>query len=515
MKMTKLLSLLFALTICGQALATEKARAYFSPHQGKAAFQRIFSEIQTARESVYVTVYSWKMAALRKSLESALSNKYCVEFKNRWKKNEKCLRYQPKPKADVYLVMDNRHEEKRLKDIVALEKQGAKIRVSKKGMHEKFVMVDEHFVMNTSANFSHGAQNNYSESFVMFKLQGNSNSSLLLLKEALKKEFALIWNAGREQKTESNPKAYGKHHPPLPLKAWSEQEMSDERIEFLSSSMNFRIKHLKSTQADGLYTKLSSTDRWMVMGRISELIDQAQHSVVLNVNYLLWGPLLEALKRAHDRGVTVRILNDNKNANNRKDYSSDFAYYVKKQTPNAPIPARFKFYSFFPTSGKSYLNHHKYLLIDYYQGNKQPVRDHTVLIFGSHNLSYRAEKNQFDNMIVFKTPFFTGLYKDFAQEFEQMWMQGRTSKDQPRQDVWKYYLTPSRGKYRIHSSRMDMSVALTGSEINALKRNLKKLAPNMLDRKVPRGLLENCFYYSPSAQKYYDRSFKECNGERK
>ena len=495
-------------TAQGAGAAGDRVGGYFSPREGREAFEQIFSAIARAEQSVYVTVYSWKMSRLKASLASALSGRFCRKFKSGKQAAGQCLSYQPKTPAAVYLILDKRHEQQRLKDINELEQLGAQVRISTKTMHEKFLIVDGHFMMNTSANFSYGARDKYHENFVLFFDDPSTQGPWDGLRAALMAEFVLIWNAGREQKQGAG---FAPHHRNLKSNTGRNPLLgSDSPLEFLSSSMNFKVKKLSTPQADGSFTVLHRRGSSRVTDRIVYWLDQAQHSIEMSVNYLLLDALYQALKRAHDRGVVVRIINDNKSANKGKDYSNAFARYVRSQDSQTPAPTRFKFYSFFPTSGKSYLNHNKYLLIDYAQDSKTPVGEGTVLISGSHNLSRTAEVGQFDNMIVYKTPQFSALYSHFSEDFELLWGQGRGSDDQPSPAIWNYYLTPVRGKYRIHSTDIDQVLSLTGGEITRLKRALKKLAPAMLDRKVPRQLLEDCWYYSPGSRKYYDRSHREC-----
>ena len=450
--------------------------AHFSPMGGKIAFQEIFSEIQKAKESIYITAYSWRVPQLRKSIASALSNDYCVEFVNPWAKDEECLRYQKKSAAQVYLVLDKGYEKARIEDIEFLESLGAQIRISTKKMHEKFVIVDDRFIMNTSANFSTGAQNRFSESFVMFSINDNSPKSLHWLKSALKREFAIIWNAGREQKIDDD--VYATPHPLIPMKSLPDLGDTHKQVEFLSSSMNFNIKTLDRMEKDGSYIHLKSAKTFVVVDRIVELIDGANHSVSLNMNYILLKSIYKALQRAYNRGLSIRIINDYQNAGSWKDYSNHFDRYVKKKDPKAPAPARFKFYGLQAKPQNMYLNHNKYILIDYYRGSSKPVRENTLLIFGSHNLSNMAETNQFDNMMVFKTSLFVSIYNDFSNDFEDLWMLGRDKKDKPKSHIWEYYLIESRdGTDPLHlgAEGPDKTITLTYKEIKKLKEIRKSM----------------------------------------
>ena len=497
-----ILTLFFLLVFSPVAFSIE---AYFSPHQGSEAFEKIFKRIREARKSVYVTVYSWRDQELAQSLRWAVGNRLCLEYKNFGQRDESCGVYGEKSRAAVYVVMDKRHEKSKLKTIEALEKWGVQVRVSVKGMHEKFVVVDDRFVMNTSANFSPGAKAKYSESFVAYFLNEDSPESLFALKDKLKREFALIWNAGREQKGSVVI------HPALPMESLSSDGVREQKeVEFLSSSVNFEIKSLSKVSKKGVYTRLFSTKTTLVADRIVELIDGAGYSIALNINYLLLEPIYKALIRAYSRGVSVRIVNDNKNISSSRDYSNRFASYVRKENPKAPCPTRFKFYSFAPSPTKSFLNHHKYILVDYYWGHDASVRSNTVLIAGSHNLSKTAETEQFDNMIVFKTSLFESLYHSFAQEFEHLWFLGRNEQDQPSENIRRNYLVPVRGKYRFHAQNIDFIVTLTSQEMRDLKKDLKKLAPKIMSRETSLSVLKRCTFYSPETQKYYNNNHELC-----
>ncbi len=445
-----------------------KTLALFSPKDGPKAFDIIFEEISNAQEYVYITIYSWKLDGVRESALKACENG-----------------------AKVYIVMDKRHESKAKSDIKELEESNcAEIRRTTKTMHEKFVIVDDHFLVNSSANFSSGAKYKYNESFVFMCDDNNTWGIEDDMIQQFKHEFAVLWNSGKDTKHDKNgssnltPEYLGKGdenkilYPPKGCKEAC----------LYSSSTNFRYKVDKDLGIK-LYTIKSARK---VEDQMVEVIENATKTLYMSVNYLLLPRLCEKIEDAIERGVDVKVVNDNKGV---KDWD-DCTVQLSQKYPEL---FRYKFYSFFPNARKALLNHNKYFIADYDPKSKTPISSRTVLVAGSHNFSETAEKKQFDSMVIYRTMKFSNLYEAFYKDFDALFNLGRDEMKKRREEI----LEGRNNYFRIHQSNDDNLISLTKDEIDDLKKDLLKKAPGMLDRDVPRETLENCDFYNPETGKYY------------
>lgn len=455
----------------------------FSPDEGADAFTKIFDKIENAQSEVLITIYSWSMGQIKTSVERACENG-----------------------AQVKILMASRHENKREDTIQQLDAlECVDIKVSPKNMHEKIVIVDDQFAVNTSANFSPGARSKYNENFIFFEdFDPMTTSEIDCAIKDLKQEFSILWNYGRDSKFDVDESEI--INIPYLDELFNVVNLPGERaISFYSSSMNFNI----TVRDNGSLYLRRNPRRRVVETAIVDAINNAEHSVYLSVNYLLLPNICSALETALERGIDVKAINDNKGINDWDDCT----YQLAKDYPER---FRFKVYSFFATAGKAYLNHNKFLIIDYYPDETISVKENTILISGSHNLSETAETNQFDNMMFFKTEKYRDLYESFYEDFLMVFDLKR-AENEPEPEVLASILRPFRGHYRIHFPRRNV-VSLTIPEYRLLLNELNEIAPGMLDKEtVPADVLKNCDYYNPSTELFYTYSsgeFEYCGSKR-
>ncbi len=124
------------------------------------------------------------------------------------------------------------------------------------------------------------------------------------------------------------------------------------------------------------------------------------------------------------------------------------------------------------------------------------MREKTVLLSGSYNLSRTAEQNQYDNLVVYKGDDYKELYADFKKEFDNQWFWNRPN-DVPKQEVIQQFLTVNNGSYPIHISE---AVSLSWEETMQLRADVNKKAPGIFS-----GLSRNrdCLYYDPAKKSYW------------
>jgi phosphatidylserine/phosphatidylglycerophosphate/cardiolipin synthase-like enzyme len=496
-----------------------EVKAYFSPYEGKKAFAEIFKQIASAEDYVYVTIYSWSMKnKLEEAIQSACDNGaqvFAVVNND-----------QKQTKEDIEAGKIKKLIEKKKDDILPLLKSCAMFKYSNKTMHEKFVVVDDRFAVNTSANYSTGAVSQYSENFIFaYDDQSKENEWSDTFIRALKQEFEFLYNFSydpdfaiyfSEAIFEELVFSHGNRLDFKPTKSGA--------LSFYSSGMNkfytlktraqkgkaFMGHKLYDCQKNGESKKTSvpkscddpseATASKLVVDMIADYVGGAKHSIYLGVNYLTHSTVCDAVKGAVKRGLDVRIVTDNKQINSSRDCTR----ILSKQYADRPEIAnklRYKTYSHQPARVNNYLQHSKYLLIDYREGAQNPVSEDTKLISGSHNISFKAENDNFENMVVFESEQFSNLYQRFYSDFQKLYSWGRSDADKvSNSQIDKIIKKTSRGSYKIHYGSKDTVTSMTLREAASLRKELEQRAPGMFD--ADKETLENCMYYNPKTKKY-------------
>jgi phosphatidylserine/phosphatidylglycerophosphate/cardiolipin synthase-like enzyme len=442
----------------GRIPSAEVTTAMFSPWNGKEAFEKIYQAIQSAKHDVKVSVYSWSDSDFDKAIETAVKNGVNVR---------------------VVLHPDLAKKKGMPEKMVKLETMAAKgkvaFKVAPRNMHEKFLIVDGEYLMNTSANMSSGAKNSYSENFVF------TNGPAFII-ENFENEFAVIWNSGKDVKHGPTDVIEDR----LPYNGAKHQTTGKE-ITLYSSSMNYNyIENATASVAynEGKYIKLQAkgggVGPYTVRDAIISAVKNAKKNVYCSFNHFNIKEISDALLEASKRGVDVKLTVDNQEFRERFnpeaiEMTPHFVENWKKIAGNEKknVPVRVKWYSHAPNPTRWLLNHHKFLLVDY---DAQGGSDNTVLVTGSYNLSETAEHNQFDNMVTFRGTKYAALQKSFLDEFNKLWSWERSA-DKPNADIVKHYTTVSNGVLPIHHNR---AVSLTWEEIFDLRSQVRAIAPEFL-----------------------------------
>lgn len=438
----KHISLLFLISLISFP-GFSKVESFFTPHQGKEGFGQIYQEIENAKKSVEVTIYSWSAVGLEKAIEKGIQN------------NNISVRIVLHPK----LI-----KKQSIKDKVEhLERLGAQVKISTKDMHEKFVLVDDTLAINTSGNFSNGAQNKYSENIVFHYDDGEEHIKQLI--QSFNTEFNILWNYSRPyDKSKEYTSTLSELH--FEGKDLFNVPMNNEKNIFLSSSMNFNGKKVNSSNQQPLSLRIASDKPWTIKDAIIAELDKAKHTVHLCLNHFFIKEIADKLIQIHrDRGVIVKFAVDNQEYKTSKNTLEMTPYFVKEWLKLHPgmeeeIPVRVKFYSHRPSFRYWSLNHHKFLIID------QGTADQT-LINGSYNLSKKAEQGQFDNMVIYKGQEYSKLIDSFFNEFENMWFYNRNQDDSVNQDFIQYFFTIKNGYYPLHHYS---SQSLTWNEVSEFQK---------------------------------------------
>jgi len=469
------------------SFGNSNVEAYMSPQQGKEAFSKMYNIIRDAKTDVNVTVYSWSDSGFSKALHAALD-----------KKNP--------PKVRV--VMRKSVFKKHLDDIAKLEAKGAMFKKAKIQLHEKFILADSTYLVNSSANMSGGAKIRYSENFVFFNAEdAERNSDLYSIIRDFKQEFAIIWNSAHDHITEKEKYVADV----LNHKEKKANKMTAlKNLSLISSSMNYKVtspskRDFKKGSIIGLKRIPNKTNQiWMVKDSIIKAIGMAKHSIHLNINHFNLKEISDALIAATKRGVDVKLAVDSqeyKTRTNGKEMTPQFVedWYKEYGTKNE-APVRIKFYSFVPHFSSWSLNHHKYIMIDY---NPKPGNG-TFLLTGSYNYSKTAEHSKFDNQVLFRSSEYQHIYNAFFEEFDYLWSQGRDERDKPKTRLINYFKTVKNDLLPLHSSK---PVALSWKEATKLKAEISKSFPQ--SRTFYK--FKHCQFYNVKKDVYLNRDAKsEC-----
>ena len=475
---------LFILLLSFNAYAKNKnqVKAYFSPHQGQKAFVKMYDLISKTKTSASITVYSWSDKGLNKAIKTALSK-------------------EDKPKIRLVLSphLWRAKKEKLRPQVTELELMGAEFKVAIKDMHEKFSLIDDITLINTSANFSLGARTRYSENFIFHTRKDKDSPYLQELFSQFKNEFKILWNTGKDIYTHDEQMSEKFITPE------NELFSLDSKTEFFSSSMNFSLKeNLPPSKRllQGRYFSLRrikdqfKQNTWTVRDQLLSLIKNAKHSIKLGLNHLAIEAVSDALIEATQRGIDVKFVVDNQEFRRKAKKSALMAKFVEdwKAIPGNDIkdlPVRVKYYSISPNPIYWFLNHHKFILIDYKVNGIG-----TKLYSGSYNISRKAEHNQFDNMVLYDDPSFKKLYTSFNNEFNHLWKLNRPSKELSEQDYLKL-IEGSEEKLIVHFFR---PISLSWHEIQTLRRLFVKKVDIDFWKELKNH--KQCRYYIPTKKKF-------------
>lgn len=454
-------------SLLSTALLSAQPEAMFSPYEGVDAFNRIYKNVEGAKKTAHLTIYSWSDNGITDAMENLLKDN-------------------PEVKLRVVLHRPLARKDSTLEKVAKLEKLGAMFKMARMNMHEKFVLVDNIKLVNTSANMSGGAKTKYAEDFVFIDSEGEKDNLALI--ESFQREFAILWNSsddivsiGEKQKADILK---------LDLSR-SNLARAQNPMTFHSSSMNFTLSangksstnYKKGRSIKLSKRNLSNGERpFVVSTAMIRAIDNAKESIDLSLNHFNLYSVSQALIRAVKRGVEIRLAVDNQEFKTRIrdegrksiEMTPRFVRDWKKLpgNKNKLAPVRVKYYSHAPHYATWLLNHHKYMIVDI--DTKKPT-----LFAGSFNISKNAELKQFDNLVEFKGEHYRKLMQSYKDNHTRIWMMNRTSSDKPKKRVMNRIKKIYKNSYvKIHSEAKD-TISLTWSEAVQLQEDMKKIAPGI------------------------------------
>lgn len=259
-------------------------------------------------------------------------------------------------------------------------------------MHHKFVIVDNHTVIITSANFT--LSDTYGD-FANSRSLGNANNLLLInspkLAALFTQEFNIMWGDGLAGKPDS---LFGVKKP---FRAPKTITVGDSKItvQFSPSS---------STQP---WSKSSN-------GLIGKTLASASKSIDMALFVFSEQRLANILETRHQQNVQIRALIDSQFAYRPYSEALDMmgfalSHKCKSEVDNHPWKNPITTVGV-PTLPKGDLLHHKFAVIDH----------HTV-ITGSHNWSAAANNGNDETLIIIKNPKVTAHYqREFARLYQKI-----------------------------------------------------------------------------------------------
>jgi len=232
--------------------------------------------------------------------------------------------------------------------------------VSSDVMHNKFVIIDELYLITGSMNFNEGA------------IQDDYNNLVLIHNPSMcmnyRTEFEEMWG-GSVANYNSAESKFG-------------IDKTDNTI------------HQITIGGVDVESYFSPTDQTTL--HIIEEIDAADYTLDIAMFTFINNDISDAVIAAHDRGVEVRCIIENENY-----IGSEFNNLV-----NAGIPT-------LSHDGVPFDFHHKYCIID-----AKHVDSNPTVITGSHNWTNSAEEEYDENTLIIHNPLISWQY---LEEFSERW----------------------------------------------------------------------------------------------
>lgn len=247
-------------------------------------------------------------------------------------------------------------------------------------VHHKFALITAgervERVISGSANWSLSSYRNYDENILFFKNEAE-------VAYRFRTEFNRLWSIAKE---------YGKSSSHALPEAVAADE-SDLTIHFNSPRI------LKSKDEE----QIQITDQ------IVRLIDEAKKTVDIATTRIRLEPVLDAVARAADRGVQVRILISQ---DDYHDLNKRSQWLLGKKN----IELRVKFYNLRAGDYMTFQMHNKFLIVD-----------GKTVASGSFNWSKSGETAHIENLIEMRDGFAKQVLPRFEDKFETLWNLGRDS----------------------------------------------------------------------------------------
>lgn len=427
--------------------------AIFSPQPIESSHTaRIAKEIDAARSSVDVAMYSYSDAKIGTALANAVERGVKVRFL--FEDGGKEQRMAP---ADRAASKSGK-----------LESSGVDVRYVNKIMHHKFAIIDgprddiakakTARLVTGSGNWSNSAATRFDENTLFL-----SNVEELTLR--FQQEFDLMWSHSRDVEVKSFP------HVLSTVQIGNIPDAPNMGVFFTSA--NFTVSG----------TTFSSTAKNTVADALVAAIRGATRSIHVASGHLRSRPVAEALeaKRAASPNMDIRVYLDGQEfiaksthdgqlddledclaaagASEAKQRAcKDKGFLFGYQIGQAGIDVRYKYYAYRWDHSYAPQMHHKYMVVD-----------GATLYTGSYNLSDNAEHETFENMLVFGGAEHAGLVKSYEANFESIWKTGR--------DENKLAALLQKVETQDRFPIVFDPMALTWTEVSNLKQRIRTRCP--------------------------------------
>jgi phosphatidylserine/phosphatidylglycerophosphate/cardiolipin synthase-like enzyme len=260
----------------------------------------------------------------------------------------------------------------------ALENLGLDVRFLGRSIkvHHKFATIDSGLarerVISGSANWSLSSYRFYNENILFFETEPEANYRFQM-------EFERLWERAKE---------FGVAQGAASL-TLQPREQADLDFHFNSP------RRLQLNPNDALLTD-----------HVVRAIDNARQSIAIASTRVRLAPVLEAIAKAAERGVAVRVILG----------QDDFHDLYKRSQwlVRSGVQLRIKFYNLKPSQFLTHQMHNKFMIID-----------DEIVLTGSFNWSESAERNHIENIVEIKGVLGQKTAYVFMQEFESIWQMGR------------------------------------------------------------------------------------------
>ncbi len=358
-----------------------------------------------------------------------------------------------------------------------LERDGIEVRWVNKILHHKFFLVDgpqgdpsraaEGVLGTGSANWTQGGGTRYDENTLF--AEGHRELNL-----RFQREFDRLWEGSRP---------FGRdidffQTPPVEPDWIEAVDRPDVDVWFTSDNFDRRSGSLGPT----FVARSGST---VVSDRLVALIESAGRRILVASGHLRSRPIAEALmdKARRDPHVDIRIVVDTQDylsrwAHERQlrrlrdclDRAGDderaaercrtrgflFGYAMHE----AGVPIRFKYYAYRWHYSYAKLMHHKFAIVD------------DKVATGSYNYSDTAERDTFENVVLFDGRSHPEALAAFVAEFERLWSLGRA---EGRYEALLSDVREGDDSFPIVFEPMSLS----WPEVDALRRSMREACPDI------------------------------------
>jgi phosphatidylserine/phosphatidylglycerophosphate/cardiolipin synthase-like enzyme len=331
------------------------------------------------------------------------------------------------------------------------------------GPRDDRALAESAWLVTGSGNWSGGAATRYDENTLFLR----GVPELVLRFQA---EFELMWAHSRDVVVDAS----------LPYELGTAdltiRDLDREDVHAIFTSENFSVSG----------DTFRITDSSVVSDALVGAIGRAERSIHVASGHLRSRPVAEALIAAKEANpaLDVRVYLDGQEfisgwyqgeqlrdldeclaeatTDTQERNCREKGFLFGYQVGEAGVGVRYKYYAYRWHYTYADQMHHKYLVID---GEE--------LWTGSYNLSDNAERNTFENMLMFRGERFADLVADYEARFEAMWETNRDSGalENLRDDLRDDDVVPL----------VFDSMALTWSEVDSLKREIRSACPAVGD----------------------------------